>query len=88
MDVHLLAGAPAPDNVIDFGAYRRARGISSCRSHALAKIEEWHARVYIDLDASGRLSYGMSRADRDNALYLLRPALYLADQLLKIAMEE
>ncbi|MFM0638053.1 hypothetical protein PQQ63_15230 [Paraburkholderia metrosideri] len=42
----------------------------------------------MDLDAHGRLAYGLSRADCENALFLLEPTLYLAGQLLKIAIDE
>lgn len=79
-------GAPARGNVIDLRAYRRSR--HSVAPMIIETPIAFHAKVYVDLDSAGRLAYGLAHADSANALSLLEPTLYLAGQLLKIAIEE
>lgn len=81
---------PGPGNVVDLSAYRRRRSADANIPLAPSITHEAGscASVYVDLDSEGHLSYGLSRADIDNALSLLGPTLYLADQLLKIAVAE
>jgi hypothetical protein len=86
MNGHPTEGAPGQGNVIDFGAYGRARG----RHFLLGanRRAEDCVRVYVDLTAAGMLSYGLSHANSENALSLLEPVIYLAGELLKLVMED
>jgi hypothetical protein len=86
MNGHPTEGAPEQDNVIDLGAYGRARGRHF--PPVASRRPDDCVRVYVDLTAAGRLSYGLSHATSQNALYLLEPVIYLAGELLKLMMED
>lgn len=90
MDVHQQTGWLGPGKVVDLAAYRRDKS-----RFAPHHVEAAHgdgssgnARVYVDLDSRGHIAYGIAHADIENALFLLEPTLYLAGQLLKIAIDE
>lgn len=88
MDGHPNGEIPEPGNVVDFGEYSRTKKRRFLRRPVQKKNDESEtARVYVDLDRTGNLSYGLSHADGRNALFLLAPVIYLADQLIRLAMD-
>lgn len=75
--------------VVDLGAYRKSRGNDVRDLPPIpARVDDTRAHVYVELDAYGKLSYGLRSATHDNALYLLEPTLYLIGQLIRLAIEE
>ncbi|WP_146242717.1 hypothetical protein [Paraburkholderia silvatlantica] len=70
--------------MIELSKYRRRA--SKFKPHTRFS-EDDAAHVYVDLHPDGRLEYGLSRADSDNALFLLESLLFLGAELLKLRMQ-